>query len=185
MDYLIWNYIEQTIDCLHCGGRYDFKSLLHRDVDLVDELSKYNRGKHRQCRKPNKKGLALQAYNDWYFDESEVTFDASLDHLYKFVKLRFVHLSYESFLEQYERSSYTIDFSYYHRKMEVHKLYPKWRYYIFRQMWKPDTREDLIKALKSVGAKIVSKEDVGPMPTSDYNFHSPRVEYREAERIWG
>jgi hypothetical protein len=171
--------MEQTHDCLNCGDRWDFKAnCSNRSVDTVTTLCNEWSDKHLECT-PTPKGDSLRAYNDWYFEDSTVIFDADLDQLYRLIKLRQNLLTYEEFLKQQRYMS----FSRSTENIEVHRIWPKWRYYMFKQMW-DDSKEDLISAIKGVGARVVSLEENAPMPKSRYNWDSPRVEPREPERIW-
>ena len=184
--YRIWNYMEQTHDCLRCGARWDFQNnCVGRDIETVTHLCDLFSERHSEC-EPSRKGDSLRAYNDWYFENSQIIFDANLDQLYKLIKTKHTDMTYEAFLKDHDSSNYISFRKYYPgSSIEVHRLWPTWRYYMFKEMWKPSReRKDLIKALKSVGAKIVSREKSIPMPRSRYNWDSPGFEMREPERVW-
>ena len=173
--------MEQTYDCLHCGSRWDFKgNCENRDIETIGILSDWWRKKHLDCQ-PSPKGDSLKAYNEWYFQDSQIIFDANLNQLYKLIKKQHKNMTYKDFLKEYNSSDYMTFGNPYYKSLEVHRLWPKWRYFIFEQMWE---RQDLFKALKSVGAKVVSRKERMPKPRSQYNWEPAKIISRAPERIW-
>lgn len=184
-NWCIHNIIEQTMDCYRCGDRWDFKAnCVDRSIDtVIDRIDSWGK-RHDDC-ETSPKGKSLEIYNNWYFDESQVIFDLSLDQLYNLIKIRIPSLSRDKFEEEYHRTNYpSFEGFGFGDRVEVHKLFPRYRHFIFRQMWEPDTRENLIKAIKSVGGRIVGREETDPMPKSDYGWDAPQLVRREPERVW-
>lgn len=181
----VWNYMEQTYDCLRCGSRWDFQAdCVGKNIDTFTALTDDWGKRHEDC-EPSEKGDSLNTYNEWYQKESTVTFDISEDQLFSLIKIRMPQLDRNQFDKDLSiRSNYITFRSTVTRGVEIHRLYPSYRFYMFRQMWEPDSRQDLIESIKRVGGTIVGKEECSPMPKSKYRWHAPRVIPRQPERVW-
>jgi len=181
MDHLIWDIMEQTWDCLHCGSRLDFQAYtVNESIDLLSYIHDWWKEDHKDCTQ-NGKGKALEEYRDWFRKESTVSFKATPEQLFKFVSSTGVEISFEDFQEL---KSFTFETPL--SRLEIHKDKEDDHYFIYRQRWSPTTREALWDAVINSGADILSERSFKPMPEhlKVYGFHEPTEVYRKPKRVW-